>query len=113
MHLNPYVDFISGLNSSENQQLLLIVELFLLLWYINTPLVKVGWWSLTFVFGLQYSAGLLIIVKGQAFKLVILCGLCLGKNIHGEHRWPIILKYNRYVLPVQVPMLFIRRSIPK
>ncbi len=50
VHLNPYVDFISGLSSSENQQFLLIVELFSLLWYINTPLVKIGWWSLTFAF---------------------------------------------------------------
>jgi hypothetical protein len=32
VHLNPYVDFISGLNSSENQQFLLIVELFSLIW---------------------------------------------------------------------------------
>ena len=68
VHVNLYVDFISGLNSSENQQFLLIIELFPLLWYINTPLVKIGWWSLTFVFGLQYSAGLLIIVNGQAFS---------------------------------------------
>jgi hypothetical protein len=68
VHLNPYADFISGLNSSENQQFLLIVELFSLLWYINTPLVKICWWSLTFDFGLQYSAGLLIIVNGQAFS---------------------------------------------
>jgi hypothetical protein len=40
--------------------------------------------------------------------LVILCGLCSWKNIHGEHRWHRILKYN-YVLHVQ--LLFILQSI--
>jgi hypothetical protein len=59
VHFNPYVDSISGLNFSENQQFLLIVELFSFLWPINTLLVEIGWWSLTFVFGLQDFAGLL------------------------------------------------------
>ena len=67
VHLNPYVDFISGLNSSENQQLLLIVELFSLFGILIHSFGE-DWWSLTFVFGLQYSAGLLIIVNGQAFS---------------------------------------------
>jgi hypothetical protein len=58
VHFNPYVDFTSGLNYIENQYSKLIVELFSLLWWIVAPLVKIGWWSLTFVFGLQYSAAL-------------------------------------------------------
>ncbi len=40
--------------------------------------------------------------------LVILCGSCSWKNIHGEHRWHRILKYN-YALHVQI--LFILQSL--
>ncbi len=57
--------------------------------------------------GLLYSAGLLcFMAKPLAF--VILCGLCSWKNIHGEHGWHRILKYN-YSLHVQI--FFILQSL--
>ncbi len=98
---NPwYVDFISGSSSCdcENQ-----------LWFswLTVELLSPFRWRLVslkpFVCGLQYSAGLLcFMAKPLAF--VILCGLCSWKNIHGEHGWHRILKYN-YALPLQTSFI--------
>ncbi len=44
----------------------------------------------------------------KPLAFVILCGLCSWKNIHGEHGWHRILKYN-YALHVQI--LFILQRL--
>ncbi len=102
VRFNPwYVDFISGPSSCENQP-----------WFscwlsssfhsFRRRLVSLK----PFFCGLQYSAGLLwFMAKPSA--LVILCGLCSWKNIHGGHGRHIILKYN-HALHVQIPFILKR-----
>jgi hypothetical protein len=89
VRFNPwYVDFISGLNSCENQppSSWLIVKVPPLLW------VKIGLIRNLFC-GLQYSAGLLCFMAKPS-ALVILCVLCSYTNIHGGHGWHSILKHH-------------------
>jgi hypothetical protein len=88
---NPwYDDFISGLSSCENQppSSWWIVKLLSLLWVKNC---KWSHWK-PFVCGLQYSTELSCFMAKPS-ALIILCGLCSWKNIHGGHGWQGILKY--------------------
>ncbi len=63
----------------------------------------------SFVCVLQYSAGLLcFMAKPSAF--VILCGSCSWKNIHREHEWHRILKYN-YALHMQILFILQRFAV--
>jgi hypothetical protein len=101
---NPwYVDFISGLSSCENQPYFgwLIVELFSLL-QVKIGLIR----NLLFV---AYSILLgCYVFMAKPLAFVILWGSFSWKNIHGEHGWHRILKYN-YALHVQ--MFFILQSL--
>ncbi len=98
-----YVDFISGLSCCKNQPLIQLADYQVLF----TPSGEDETHQKPFVCGLQYSAGLLCFMA-MPLAFVILCGSCSWKNIHGEHRWHRILKYN-YALHVK--LLFILQSL--
>jgi hypothetical protein len=101
---NPWcVDLISGLSFCENQPCFgwLIIELFSLL-QVKTGLIRnLCLWPTVFCWAVMFY--------GQAFSFCnTVWVMFLWKNIHGEHRWHRILKYN-YALHVQI--LFILQSL--
>jgi hypothetical protein len=104
VRFNPwYVDFISGPSSCDNQPWFkwLIVKLCQSFRQRLVLLKTFRLWPTVFCWA--------VLFYGQAFSfLVILCRLCSWRNIHGEHGWHRILKYN-YALHVQ--LLFILQSL--